>query len=151
MTQSRVGQPPRPATIPRARVHAGHVESAEPPPNVMVEPWPNIEKLLRHELALANAELDLKLRRLEREAAAFGAGAGLILAGLLALAVTIILLLSHVMPAWVAALLTSAATTAVGFALLQKRPAVSELTLDAASRIEKVADDRARTSPTASI
>jgi len=116
----------------------------------MVEPWQNIEKLLRQELTLANAELGLELRRLERPAAAFGAGAGLLLAGLLALAATNILLLSHVMPAWVAALLTSAATTAVGFALLQKRPAASELTRDTAGRIDKIAEEQTRTPPKAS-
>jgi uncharacterized membrane protein YqjE len=128
MTQSPVGQPPRPAGIHSAHVHT-EVEGHDPPlKDVLVELWQNIEKLLRQELALASAELDLKAQRLKREAAAFGAGAGLILAGLFALVATIILLLSSVMPAWVAALVTSAATTGVGFALLQKRPSAGELT-----------------------
>lgn len=129
MTQSPMGQPPRPIPAHPARVHSEPMESADPPlKDVLVELWQNIEKLLRQELALASAELDLKAQRVKSEMAALGAGAGLILAGLLALVAAIILLLASVMPAWVAALVTSAATTAVGFALLQKRPAVSELT-----------------------
>jgi len=126
MTQPYVSPPPRPASITPTRM------GDEDPPlkEVLVELWQNVEKLMRQELALASAELDVKAQRLKREAAAFGAGAGLILIGVFALAAALILLLSQVMPAWVAALLTSAATTGTGFALLQKRPSVSELTPD---------------------
>jgi hypothetical protein len=130
MTQSPVGQPPRPFSA-RAGAPQPQLQGPEPPlKDVLVELWQNIEKLLRQELALASAELDMKTHRLKREAASFGAGAGMILAGVFALVAAIILLLSQVMPAWVAALLTSAGTTAVGFALLSKRPSMSELTPD---------------------
>jgi hypothetical protein len=129
MTQSPLGQPPRRVGV--SAVSPGELHGSDPPiKDVLVELWQNIEKLMRQELALASAELDLKTQRLKRDAAAFGAGAGMILAGALALVAAIILLLAQVMPAWVAALLTSAATTGIGFGLLSKRPSMSELTPD---------------------
>lgn len=129
MTQSELGHPPRPVAV--SPVTPREMHRSDPPlEDVLVELWQNIEKLMRQELALASAELDLKAQRLKREAAAAGAGAGMILIGAFALVAAIILLLSRVMPAWVAALLTSAATTAIGFALLQKRPSMGELTPD---------------------
>lgn len=125
MTQSHV-TPPRPAAT-----NLTPSDNHEPAlKDVLVELWQNVEKLMRQELALASAELDAKAQRLKREAAAFGAGAGMMLAGVLALVAGSILLLSLVMPAWVAALAVGAVLTGGGFILLQKRPSVSELSPD---------------------
>jgi hypothetical protein len=121
MTQPHL--PPRPAGS-----NAASPVATEPPlKEVLVELWENLEKLMRQELALASAELDLKAQQLKRDATAFGAGAGLLLVGALALVAALILLLSQIMPAWVAALITGGTTVGIGFALLQKRPNIAAL------------------------
>jgi hypothetical protein len=80
VTQSHAGPPRAPAT------NITPIDKHEPAlKDVLVELWQNVEKLMRQELAHASAELDVKAQRLKREAAAFGAGAGMILAGVLAL------------------------------------------------------------------
>jgi hypothetical protein len=96
--------------------------------DVLVELWQNLEKLLRQEMKLASAELDIKAQRLKKELIASAVGAGLILAGALALVAAVILLLALVLPAWAAALVTGGATAGAGFVLLQSsKPAVSDL------------------------
>lgn len=125
MTQSHV-TPPRPVAT-----NITPIDNHEPPlKDVLVELWQNVEKLMRQQLALASAELDVKAQQLKKEAAAFGAAAGMILAGALALVAGVILLLSLAMPAWVAALAVGATLAGGGVMLLQKRPSVSELTPD---------------------
>ncbi len=125
MTQSHASPPRPPAT------NVTLVDKHEPAlKDVLVDLWQNVEKLMRQELAHASAELDVKAQRLKREAAAFGAGAGMILAGVLTLVAGIVLLLSLAMPAWVAALVVGAALTASGVVLLSKRPSVTELSPD---------------------
>src|SRR5687768_4213024 len=94
---------PRPAMPPATAGAAG----AEPPlKEVLVELWQNLEKLVRQEIALAGAELDVKAQRLKTELTAVAIGAALLLAGSLALVATIILVLALVMPAWTASLIT---------------------------------------------
>jgi|SRR6187431_1574711 len=123
MTQPHQTLPPRPA----ASSSASPVATEPPLKEVLVELWENLEKLMRQELALASAELDLKAQQLKRDATAFGAGAGLLLVGALALVAALILLLSQIMPAWVAALITGGTSAGIGFALLQKRPNIAAL------------------------
>src|SRR5690606_27129306 len=116
MSQSAMssGPVPRPAPPLAAPVPAG-----KPPlEDVLVELWQNMEKLMRQEVALATAELDLKAQRLKAELIASAAGAALILAGSLALVATVVLLLDLIMPAWTAALITGAASAGGGYALL---------------------------------
>ena len=79
----------------------------EPPlKDVLVELWQNTEKLVRQEIALTSAELDVKAQRLKTEATGAAIGAGLLLAGALALVAAIILLLDLFLPAWLDALIT---------------------------------------------
>lgn len=123
MTQSHQAVPPRPASSNSASAVA-----TEPPlQEVLVELWQNLEKLMRQELALASAELDVKAQQLKRDATAFGVGASMLLVGALALVASLILLLSEVMPAWVAALITGGTAVGIGVALLQKRPNLADL------------------------
>ena len=123
MTQSHSAVPPRPASS-----NSASAVTTEPPlKDVLVELWQNLEKLMRQELALASAELDLKAQHLKRDAMAFGAGASMLLVGVLALVAALILLLSQIMAAWVAALLTGGTAVGIGVALLQKRPKVADL------------------------
>jgi hypothetical protein len=87
-------------------------EAAEQLKNkLVVELWQNVERLLRQELALASAELDVKAGRLKRELTGAAIGGGFALAGALALVAAVILLLDLVMAAWLAALVSSASTT----------------------------------------
>lgn len=97
--------------------------------DVLVELWQNLEKLVRQEIALAGAELELKSQKLKAELFAMAIGAALMLAGALALVATLILALSLVMPAWTAALITGAAATGAGFGLIKsKKPSAADLT-----------------------
>jgi hypothetical protein len=118
--------------VPRPEMHANLAtpQDAEPPlKDVLVELWQNTETLVRQEIALASAELDVKAQKLKTEIAASAVGAGLMIAGALALVAAVILLLALAMPAWVAALITSAATAGGGYALLKaKRPSISDAT-----------------------
>ncbi len=114
------GSEPRPhssrVASPSPVVQAGN----EPPlQDVLVELWQNLEKLVRQEVALASAEIDIKAKKLKAEARGVAIGAGLLLAGALALVATVILVLDLVMAAWLAALITGGAAAGVGFALLK--------------------------------
>jgi hypothetical protein len=116
---------PRPAMPPATAGSAG----AEPPlKEVLVELWQNLEKLVRQEIALAGAELDIKAQRLKTELTAVAIGAALLLAGSLALVATIILVLALVMPAWTASLITGVIAAGAGFGLIKsKKPSPAEL------------------------
>jgi hypothetical protein len=97
--------------------------------DVLVELWQNIEKLFRQEVALARAELEEKGRALQKHLVGSAAGAVLVLCSVLSLVATVILLLSEVMRPWLAALITSGATAAFGYALLKKSaPSASDIT-----------------------
>lgn len=96
--------------------------------DVLVELWQNIEKLLRQEVALASAEFEIKAQKLKAEIAASVVGAGLVLAGTLALVAAVILALALFMPAWLAALLTSGLTIGGGLVLLKaKQPSLADI------------------------
>jgi hypothetical protein len=135
MTPSQPGVP-RPTTgsaiTTSGPVTATRVAAAkgEPPlKDVLVELWQNTEKLVRQELALATAELELKAQKLKAEVAASALGAGLCFAAALALVASVILLLALIMPAWLAAFLTSSAAGGIGFGLLKtSRPSMSDVT-----------------------
>jgi hypothetical protein len=124
-------QLPQANAIPRpASAESLSKVSGEPPlKDVLVELWQNMERLFRQELALASVEIDHKAQKLKKELAASAAGAGLVLAGVLALVAALIMLLALVMPAWLAALLTSGAAVGSGVVLLKtQRPTLDELT-----------------------
>jgi Putative Actinobacterial Holin-X, holin superfamily III len=97
--------------------------------DVLVELWQNLEKLVRQEIALASAELAVKAQKLKGEVASVAVGAGLMLAGTLALVAAIILLLALFMPAWVASLITGAVAAGAGFAVVKaKKPTAADVT-----------------------
>jgi hypothetical protein len=89
---------------------------------LLVELWENSEKLFRQELALANAELDRKIKRVKTEASAYALGGALLHAALFGLAATLILLLSLAIAPWVAALIVTAALAGGGYALIKREP-----------------------------
>jgi hypothetical protein len=109
----------------------GNVNRAggEPPlQDVLVELWQNLEKLVRQEVALASAEIDVKARKLKAEAVAAAIGAALLMAGALALVAAVILLLDTFMAAWLSALITGGVLAASGFALLKSsKPSAADL------------------------
>jgi Putative Actinobacterial Holin-X, holin superfamily III len=103
-----------------APAHLAGPGANEPPlKDVLVELWHNLEKLVRQEIALASAELDVKAQKLKADAAQAAIGAGLLLAGALALVAAVILLLDLVMAAWLAALITGGVAAGVGFGLVK--------------------------------
>jgi len=125
MSQSSItGSVPRPAPNDLA----GAAGTEPPLKDVLVELWQNLEKLMRQEVALATAELDLKAQRLKTELLAAAIGAALLLAGSLALVATVVLVLDLVMPAWTASLITGGVAAGAGFALIKsKKPSVADL------------------------
>jgi hypothetical protein len=97
-------------------------KSEQPVRELLVELWENSEKLFRQELALANAELDQKIRRLKTEASAYAVGGALLHAAVFGVAATLILLLSLAIAPWLAALIVTVALAAGGYALLKREP-----------------------------
>lgn len=129
MTQARVNEarpsPPRPLATAS---HPGTPGMDAPLKDVLVELWQNMEKLMRQELALASAEIDLKAQKLKKELTASAIGAALLLAGSLALVAALILLLALAMPAWIAALITGGVTGGIGFGLIRaRRPSIADV------------------------
>ncbi|HWO12089.1 MAG TPA: phage holin family protein [Polyangiaceae bacterium] len=124
---------PRPVTPPGTAASASgahRIGTADPPlQEVLVELWQNVEKLMRQEVALARAELEAKGAKLKAELIASATGALLALASVFARVATVILLLSEVMPPWLAALITSVATAGAAYLLLAKgKPSVADVT-----------------------
>ena len=72
--------------------------------------------LLRNELALASAELTQALRKTLAAAIMAALGGAVLFAGLLALLAAAVLGLSHVMTAWLAALIVGSALSVIGVA-----------------------------------
>jgi cytochrome c-type biogenesis protein CcmH/NrfG len=120
--------PPMPAGT-TAPMPVGQAGGEAPLKDVLVELWQNLEKLVRQEMALASAEIDVKVQKLKTELAAVAIGAGLMMAGALALVATVILLLALVMPAWTASLITGALSVGAGFGLVKaKKPTAADVT-----------------------
>jgi hypothetical protein len=74
--------------------------------------------LLQAEIALARKEIQGNLSSAQRGAMAIGAGAGVLMAGLLALVAAGILALARVMPLWQSAAIVGVAITIVGAILM---------------------------------
>jgi len=125
-----MSQTSSPSSVPRPTPHAPSPAPGADPPlkDVLVELWQNMEKLVRQEVALATAELDLKAQRLKTELAAAAIGAALLFAGGLTLVATVVLLLDLVMPAWAAALITGSVAAGAGFGLIKsKKPSLADI------------------------
>jgi len=112
-------QPVRRIPPPSAREVQIEV-SERPVRDVLVEVWENTETLIRQELQLATAELDVRIGRAKKEAAAVGVGGAVLYGGVLCLLATVILLLSLAMQPWVAALIVGIAAVGAGAASLMK-------------------------------
>jgi len=108
-------------TVVRERPRPVAVAAREQPiSEVLVELWENSQELVRREFELASLELDERIARAKKDAAAAATGSAVLYGGVLCLHAAVILLLSKVMDAWVAALIVGAAAAAGGAALLMK-------------------------------
>lgn len=93
--------------------------------DVVVDLWQNTEKLVRQEMALASAELDVKAQKLKTDVGAMAIGGAVLHAALLAFVAAVILLLANVMDAWLAALIVAVAAAGTGYLLIKKHQNIS--------------------------
>lgn len=87
--------------------------------------WQDTEKLVRQEAKLASVELDAKILHVKADLTAAAIGGAVLYAGVLVLSASVVLLLSFIMAAWVAAFLVGALLSVFGFALARKIKNVS--------------------------
>jgi len=75
--------------------------------------------LVKQEVALAKTEMKQKASEATKDASLIGVGGALAYAGLLSILAALVLLLAHVMPAWIAAFVVGLSATLGGYALLR--------------------------------
>jgi uncharacterized membrane protein YqjE len=78
-------------------------------------------RLVRQEVQLAKIELGQKASEVGKRVGLIALGGAVAYAGLLALVAGVILLLSHFMPAWVAAVVIGIVVLGVGYYLIQQQ------------------------------
>jgi hypothetical protein len=83
------------------------------------ELWENSERLVRQEFQLALAELDERVDNAKDGLKNAAAGGAVLYAGMLAMVAALILLLSEIMAAWLAAVLVGVVVMGIGFALVK--------------------------------
>lgn len=76
--------------------------------------------LVRQEIQLAKVEMSAKATRVGKDVGFLAVGGFVIYAGFLAIMAAVIILLAHVIPWWVAALIVGAVVAGVGYGLVQK-------------------------------
>lgn len=76
--------------------------------------------LLKQEIQLAKTEVDEKIDRIKADVAAIAVGAAVAYLGAAALVAAMIIGLSHVMPAWLSALLVGAAISITGYVMVNR-------------------------------
>lgn len=76
--------------------------------------------LVRQEIQLAKVEMSAKATRVGKDVGFLAVGGFVIYAGFLAIMAAVIILLAHVIPWWVAALVVGAVVAGVGYGLVQK-------------------------------
>lgn len=108
---------------------------------VLVELWHNTEKLVRQEIALASAELDLKAQKLKREVVSLALGGAILHAALLTLVAALVLLLAEAMKPWLAALIVGALTLVVGYVLVKRGSQISSDDVVPTRTVENVKKD----------
>ena len=108
--------------VPHAPSDFTRPPAEKPIRDLFVELWENTETLLRQEMRLASVEIDHKLDKVKKDAAAFGLGGAFLHAGLLALVAAVILLLSQAMNPWIAALAVGVVLAGVGYFLISREP-----------------------------
>lgn len=102
--------------------------SDPPVQETLVDLWEKLSRLMQQEIALAKAELGDKADRLKTQLVSSAVGAALLLTGLMALVAAAILLLAHVMPSWLAALVMGLVAGGGGYLLVtQRRSSAAEL------------------------
>lgn len=125
-TRAPVELVPRQSVAPDPRVVSGErpliVSGEREVGAIVTDVWKNAEKLLRHELELAIAELDRRAQKLKLGMMTATVGAAVLYAGVLALVAAAILGLSRVVAPWLAALIVGVLMTGLGV-LLGKRGA----------------------------
>jgi len=84
---------------------------------IVTDMWSNAESLLRAEVDLGLAELDLRVEKLKRALLLATLGGAVVYAGVLLLLAAAVLGLSQVMAPWLATLLLGAVITAIGATL----------------------------------
>jgi hypothetical protein len=111
--------------LPRARSSPAEAPNEPPIRELVTDLWENTETLVRQELELALAHLDVRVRRVKNDLTAAAIGGSVLYAGVLALVAAAILLLAKVVAPWVSALIVGGIVTGVGFVLLQKGAAAA--------------------------
>jgi len=76
--------------------------------------------LVRQEIHLATAEMTNKATRVGKDIGFLAVGGAVIYAGFLGIMAAVILLLAHVLPWWVAALIVGGVIAGIGYGLVQK-------------------------------
>lgn len=87
---------------------------------IVTDMWSNAETLLRAELDLGLAKLDLRVEKLKHSLLLATLGGAIVYAGVLLLLAAAVLGLSQVMAPWLSALLLGVVVTAVGATLLMR-------------------------------
>jgi hypothetical protein len=100
--------------------------------------------LVRQEITLAKTETSHKVARVGKDVGMLAVGAAVLYAGLLGIGAAIILLLAHVMPAWVSALIVGVVVAAVGGFLVQRgREALTNEDLTPRQTVESLKENAA--------
>jgi hypothetical protein len=100
--------------------------------------------LVRQEITLAKTETSHKVARVGKDVGMLAVGAAVLYAGLLGIGAAIILLLAHVMPAWVSALIVGVVVAAVGGFLVQRgRQALTNEDLTPRQTVESLKENAA--------
>jgi len=95
-------------------------EHDRPLKDLFVELWENTEHLVRQELKLAGAELDVKIKEVKKDLIAGALAGAFLVTALLTLVAALVLLLSEAIAPWLSALIVGGALAVAGYALLRR-------------------------------
>lgn len=87
---------------------------------IIAELWENTEQLARQEIKLGLSQLDDRVDHIKADLTRVTLGGAVLYAGLLSLVAAVVLLLAKVVDPWLAALITGAAVSITGYALLMR-------------------------------
>lgn len=120
--------------------HGGDGLRDRPLGDLVGELFGEAQGLVREEVRLAKAELRAEAKKAARGAAGLGAGGAMLLVALILLGVTLVLVGATFLPAWVSALLVTAAYAAVGWGLVAQGKKELERT-DPSRAVDSVKED----------
>jgi hypothetical protein len=98
----------------------GMPNQERPLTELLVEVWENTERLVRQELRLASAELDVKVQEVKKDLAAGALAGAFMFSALLTLVAALVLLLSEALAPWLSALIVGVLLLVAGYALMRK-------------------------------